>query len=58
MTAVRYLEAAVVIAAIAAPIHYLVGLDWPWAIVLGTAGSMLVRALVYPRTPPPASGVK
>ena len=29
------------------PVHYLGGLDWPWAIVVGAAASMLLRLLIH-----------
>ena len=54
-TTIHYIEAIAVIAAVAAPAHYLAGLDWPWAIVLGAAASILLRALSHPRTAPPAT---
>ena len=46
-TATHYIEAIAVIAAVAAAVHYLAGLDWPWAIVLGAAASVLGRAVAH-----------
>ena len=57
-TAIHYLEALAVIAAVAVPVHYLGGLDWPWSIVLGAAASILVRALTHRRAAHPTSGEK
>jgi hypothetical protein len=60
--ALTYIEAVVIIAAIAIPVHYLGGIDVPWAIVIGAAGSIAVRWLVHraapagPRKPPLEGG--
>ena len=41
-----YAETAVVTVLVCLPVHYLAGLDWPWAIALGLVASMAVRAAV------------
>jgi hypothetical protein len=53
-TAAIYAEALAVIAAVAAATHYLIGLDWPWAIAAGAATSILVRAVIHRRPSRPA----
>ena len=54
-TTIHYIQAIAVIAAVAAVVHYLTGLEWPWAIVIGASASMLLRALRHLRTPPSAT---
>jgi hypothetical protein len=38
---------AAFIVAVGAPLHYLAGLDWPWAIVIGAAASIMLRFLIH-----------
>jgi hypothetical protein len=45
-TVLTYVETVIVIAAVGVPIHYLAGLDWPWAIVIGAAVSVALRWLI------------
>jgi hypothetical protein len=40
-------ESVAVLLAVSAPVHYLGGLDWPWAIVIGAATSVVLRWLVH-----------
>jgi hypothetical protein len=40
-------ESVAIIFAVSAPVHYLGGLDWPWAIVIGAATSVVLRWLVH-----------
>jgi hypothetical protein len=42
-TTLSYLENVVVIVAVGVPVHYLAGLDWPWAMVIGAAVSVALR---------------
>lgn len=35
----------VAIVAVSLPVHYLGGLDWPWAIVVGAITSVAVRSV-------------
>lgn len=46
-TALSTAENVAVIAAVGVPVHYLAGLDWPWAIVLGAAVSIALRWLIH-----------
>jgi predicted aconitase with swiveling domain len=46
-TALIYGEAVAVIVVVSVPIHYLGGLDWPWAIVIGAATSVVLRWLIH-----------
>ena len=61
-TALTYAETLVFIVAISVPVHYLAGLDWPWAIVIGAAASIALRWLIHRavairlRRPPLAGG--
>jgi hypothetical protein len=60
-TTLTALATVVVIAAVGLSVHYLAGLDWPWAIAVGAAVSIALRLLV-PRahlargTKPPSIG--
>ena len=49
-TVLSYAEAAAFIVAVGVPLHYLAGLDWPWAIVIGAAASITTR-LAHRRSP-------
>jgi hypothetical protein len=42
-----YLETVAVIVAVSVPVHYFGGLDWPWAIVIGAATSVVLRWLIH-----------
>ena len=61
-TALSTAENVAVIAAVGVPVHYLAGLDWPWAIVIGAAVSIALRWLIRGgtlarvRKPPLAGG--
>ena len=61
-TALNSLEAVALIAAVSVLVHYLGQVDWPWAIVIGAAGSIVLRWLIHrgplgnPRKPPLAGG--
>ena len=46
-TALVYGEAVAVIVAVSVPVHYLGGLDWSWAIVIGAATSVVLRSLIH-----------
>ena len=39
-------ENVAVIAAVGVQVHYLAGLDWPWAIVIGAAVLIALRWLI------------
>jgi NhaP-type Na+/H+ or K+/H+ antiporter len=46
-TLLTYIEAVVVIVAVGVSLHYLAGLDWPWAILIGAAVSVALRWLIH-----------
>jgi hypothetical protein len=46
-TALTYAETLVFVVAVSVPAHYLAGLDWPWAIVIGAAVSIALRRLIH-----------
>jgi hypothetical protein len=46
-TALTYGEAVAVIVAVSVLVHFLGGLDWPWAIVIGGAASVVLRWLIH-----------
>ena len=52
-TTIHYIEAIAGVAAVAAPVHYVAGLDWPWAVFLGAAVVVVLRALSHLRSAPP-----
>ena len=45
--ALKYVGAVAVIVAVSVPVHYLGGLDWPWAIVIGAATSIILSWLIH-----------
>ena len=45
--AFMYVEAVAVIVAVSVSVHYVGGLDWPWAIVIGAATSVVMRWLFH-----------
>ena len=45
-TMLTYAENVIVIVAVGVSVHYLGGLDWPWAIVIGAAVSVALRWLL------------
>ena len=45
-TMLTYIENAIVIVAVGVSVHYLGGLDWPWAILIGAAVSVVLRWLL------------
>ena len=61
-TALSYVERVLLIVAVGVPVHYLGGLDWPWAIVIGAAASIALGWLIHSgtvargRKPPVAGG--
>jgi hypothetical protein len=52
-TALTYIEAAALIAAVSVPVHYFGEIDWPWAIVIGAAASIGLRWLIHRGMPAP-----
>ena len=46
-TTLAYVETAAFIVTVGVPVHYLAGLDWPWAIVIGAAASIVLRFLIH-----------
>ncbi len=50
-TTTLYAEAIAILLVVAVVVHYLVGTDWPWAIVAGAAASVLFRAVLGHKPP-------
>ena len=46
-TALSTAENVAVIAIVGVSVHYLAGLDWPWAVVIGAAVSVALRWLIH-----------
>jgi hypothetical protein len=46
-TALTYVEAVVLIAAVSVPVHFLAQVDWPLAIGIGAAASIALRWLIH-----------
>lgn len=44
-------EAIAILAAVAAIVHFIASVDWPWAIVIGAATAVVARRLIHRRTP-------
>ena len=42
-TMLSFVEKVIVIVAVGVSLHYLGGLDWPWAILIGAAVSVALR---------------
>jgi hypothetical protein len=62
-TTLRSAQSILVIVAIAVPVHFLGGLEWPWAIVIGAAGSIALGRVirggtVARRRKPPVAGTR
>jgi len=51
-TALIYTEAVAVIVVVSVPVHYLSGLAWAWAIVIGAVTSIVLRWLIHGGTVP------
>ena len=45
-TMLATVENVIVIAAVGASLHYLAGLDWPWAVLVGAGVSLALRRLL------------
>lgn len=45
--AFTYIEAVAFIVAVAVPVHYLGGIDWPPAVGIGAAASIALRWLIH-----------
>ena len=45
--ALMYAESVAIIVAVSVPVHYFGGLDWPRAIVVGAATSVVLRWLIH-----------
>ena len=44
-----YVETTAILVAVAAAVHFVASLDWPWAIALGAAAAVLARVLLQRR---------
>ena len=49
--ALLYAETIAILAAVAAIVHLLASVDWPWVIAIGAAVGLLVRAFVHRNMP-------
>ena len=45
--ALMYAASVAIIVAVSVPVHYFGGLDWPWAIVVGAATSVMLHWLTH-----------
>ena len=48
-----FVETVVVLATVAVVVHLAASVDWPWAVVAGAAVTVVLRALIHPKTPSP-----
>jgi hypothetical protein len=46
-----YAETIVILVAVAAIVHLLAKVDWPWAIAIGAVAAIVLRALIHRKTP-------
>ncbi|HEY7251068.1 MAG TPA: hypothetical protein VIG37_11295 [Methylomirabilota bacterium] len=46
-TATVYAETIAILAAAAIAVHFLAGVDWPWAITAGAAVAVVLRSLLH-----------
>lgn len=44
-------ETIAIFVAVAVLVHLLSPIDWPWAIAIGAAAAVLLRALIHRKTP-------
>lgn len=50
-TTLLYTETIAILVAVAVIVHLLGSIDWPWAIAVGGAVAVLLRALIQRKTP-------
>jgi hypothetical protein len=46
-----HVETIAILVAVAAIVHLLASVDWPWAIAIGAAAAVLLRAVIHRKTP-------
>jgi hypothetical protein len=46
-----YAETIAILVAVAAIVHLLASVDWPWAIAIGAAAAVLLRPFIHRKTP-------
>jgi len=46
-----YAETIAILVAVGAIVHLLASVDWPWAIAIGAAAAVVLRAVIHPKTP-------
>ena len=46
-----YAETIAILVAVAAVVHVIASVDWPWAIAIGAAAAVLLRAVIHRKTP-------
>ena len=47
----QYAETIAILVVVAAVVHVLASVDWPWAIAIGAAAAVLLRAVIHRKTP-------
>ena len=48
-TTLLYVETIAILIVVAVVVHFVVSIDWPWAVALGAAAAVLIRALLQRR---------
>ena len=46
-----YAETIAILGVVAVVVHLVASVDWPWAIALGAAAAVLLRAVIHRKTP-------
>ena len=49
--ALQYAETIATLVAVAAVVHVLGSVDWPWAVAVGAVAAVLLRAVIHRKTP-------
>jgi hypothetical protein len=50
-SALLYAETIAILVVVAVVVHLLASVDWPWAIAIGAATAVALRALIHRKTP-------
>jgi hypothetical protein len=46
-----YAETIAILVVVAAEVYMVASVDWPWAIAIGAAAAVLLRAVIHRKTP-------
>jgi hypothetical protein len=46
-----YAETIAILVVVAVVVHLIASVDWPWAVAIGAAAAVLLRAVIHPKTP-------